>query len=59
MRPEKVAALEKRIREIDAECRHLLPNDYRWEDESSRWNELVYCIFAELTGYNYRDAHAG
>ena len=56
VRPEKVAALEKRIREIYAEYRHFLPSDYRWEDESSRWNELVYCIFAELTGHNYRDA---
>ena len=56
VRPEKVAVLEGRIREIYAEYRHLLPSDYRWEDESSRWTELVYCIFAELTGHNYRDA---
>ncbi|MEA1944501.1 MAG: hypothetical protein U9N07_04090 [Euryarchaeota archaeon] len=55
-RPEKVAALEERIKEIYAEYRHLLPSDYRWEDESSRWTELVYCIFAELTGHTYRDA---
>jgi len=55
-RPERVAFLEERIKEIYAEYRHLLPGDYRWEDERSRWNELVYCIFAELTGHAYRDA---
>ena len=55
-RPDRVAALEARIREIYAEYRHLLPADYRWEDESSRWTELVYCIFAELTKHSYRDA---
>jgi hypothetical protein len=41
---------------IYKEYRHLLPADYRWEDESSRWTELVYCIFAELTKHSYRDA---
>ncbi len=55
-RPDRVAALEARIKEIYAEYRHLLPADYRWEDESSRWTELVYCIFAELTNHSYRDA---
>ncbi|MEA1865479.1 MAG: hypothetical protein U9N46_09900, partial [Euryarchaeota archaeon] len=54
--PERVAVLEGRIREIYAEYRHLLPADYKWEDESSRWTELVYCIFAELTQHSYRDA---
>jgi len=55
-KPERVAVLEGRIREIYAEYRHLLPADYKWEDESSRWTELVYCIFAELTEHSYRDA---
>ena len=55
-RLEKVAALETLIRDIYKEYRHLLPADYRWEDESSRWTELVYCIFAELTKHSYRDA---
>jgi hypothetical protein len=45
---ERVALLEDRIREIYA--------DYKWEDESARWTELVYCIFAELTEHSYRDA---
>jgi len=55
-KPERVALLEDRIREIYAEYRHLLPTDYKWEDENSRWTELVYCIFAELTHHSYRDA---
>jgi len=55
-KPERVAVLEGRIREIYAEYRHLLPAEYKWEDESSRWTELVYCIFAELTHHSYRDA---
>ncbi len=55
-KPERVALLENRIREIYAEYRHLLPADYKWEDESARWTELVYCIFAELTEHSYRDA---
>jgi len=55
-KPERVAALEDRIKEIYAEYRHLLPAEYKWEDESSRWTELVYCIFAELTHHSYRDA---
>ncbi|RZN38833.1 MAG: hypothetical protein EF813_04510 [Methanosarcinales archaeon] len=55
-KPERVALLEGRIREIYAEYRHLLPAEYKWEDESSRWTELVYCIFAELTHHSYRDA---
>jgi len=54
--PERVAVLEDRIREVYAEYRHLLPTDYKWEDESARWTELVYCIFAELTEHSYRDA---
>jgi len=55
-KPERVALLETRIREIYAEYRHLLPADYKWENESARWTELVYCIFAELTEHSYRDA---
>jgi len=55
-KPERVALLEGRIKEIYAEYRHLLPTDYKWEDESARWTELVYCIFAELTHHSYRDA---
>ena len=55
-KPERVALLEDRIKEIYAEYRHLLPADYRWEDENTRWTELVYCIFAELTEHSYRDA---
>ena len=55
-KPDRVALLEGRIREIYAEYRHLLPADYKWEDESARWTELVYCIFAELTEHSYRDA---
>lgn len=55
-KPERVTLLENRIREIYAEYRHLLPADYKWEDESARWTELVYCIFAELTEHSYRDA---
>ncbi len=54
--PERVAVLEDRIREVYAEYRQLLPTDYKWEDESARWTELVYCIFAELTEHSYRDA---
>jgi len=54
--PERVAVLEDRIKEVYAEYRHLLPTDYKWEDESTRWTELVYCIFAELTEHSYRDA---
>ena len=54
--PERVTVLEDRIREVYAEYRHLLPTDYKWEDESARWTELVYCIFAELTEHSYRDA---
>ena len=53
---DRVALLEGRIKEIYAEYRHLLPADYKWEDESTRWTELVYCIFAELTEHSYRDA---
>jgi hypothetical protein len=55
-KPERVAALEVRISNIYGQYRHLLPTDYKWEDEHSRWNELVYCIFAELTKHSYRDA---
>jgi hypothetical protein len=55
-KPERVAVLEGRIREIYEEYRHLLPTEYKWEDESGRWTELVYCIFAELTEHSYRDA---
>jgi hypothetical protein len=57
-KPERVAALEVHIGNIYAQYRHLLPADYRWEDEHSRWNELVYCIFAELTDHSYRDARS-
>ncbi|MEA3294663.1 MAG: hypothetical protein U9P81_06785 [Euryarchaeota archaeon] len=55
---ERVAALEVHIGNIYAQYRHLLPTDYRWEDEHSRWNELVYCIFAELTDHSYMDARS-
>jgi hypothetical protein len=54
--PERIAALEVRISNIYAQYRHLLPADYKWEDENSRWNELVYCIFVELTEHSYKDA---
>lgn len=57
-KPERVAALEVHIGNIYAQYRHLLPTDYRWEDEHSRWNELVYCIFAELTEHSYMDARS-
>jgi len=57
-KPERVAALEVHIGNIYAQYRHLLPADYRWEDEHSRWNELVYCIFAELTDHSYMDARS-
>ncbi|MCG7849021.1 MAG: hypothetical protein MIO93_07560, partial [ANME-2 cluster archaeon] len=57
-KPERVAALEVRISNIYTQYRQLLPTDYKWEDEHSRWNELVYCIFAELTEHSYRDARS-
>jgi hypothetical protein len=57
-KPERVAALEVRISNIYTQYRQLLPTDYKWEDEHSRWNELVYCIFAELTQHSYRDARS-
>jgi hypothetical protein len=56
--PERVAALEVRISNIYTQYRQLLPTDYKWEDEHSRWNELVYCIFAELTQHSYLDARS-
>ena len=57
-KPERVAALEVRISNIYTQYRQLLPTDYKWEDEHSRWNELVYCIFTELTQHSYRDARS-
>ncbi|NOR16797.1 hypothetical protein GQ543_03685 [candidate division WOR-3 bacterium] len=57
-KPERVAALEVRISNIYTQYRQLLPTDYKWEDEHSRWNELVYCIFTELTQHSYKDARS-
>ena len=57
-KPERVAALEVRISNIYTQYRQLLPTEYKWEDEHSRWNELVYCIFTELTEHSYKDARS-
>jgi len=57
-KPERVAALEVRISNIYTQYRQLLPTEYKWEDEHSRWNELVYCIFSELTQHSYSDARS-
>lgn len=41
----KPGSLVGLLKEIWAEHADELPSAYKWEDESDRWYELIYCIF--------------